>query len=115
MNTNETRFSYREETFDDNAVRELAKVRARCICMLQYGRCLEEECKDCPTNARFHECYKEVSSYNKLRIDQYTNEYYRIESSYSWTGFKSQISILVFSFVFVILSVLALFYVCSNC
>ena len=40
---NEMRLVTRQETFNDFAVRELAKGRSACICRIQFGRCKKKE------------------------------------------------------------------------
>ncbi|MBR1402752.1 MAG: hypothetical protein IJ558_01085 [Treponema sp.] len=66
----------REETFNDLAVRELAKGKAACICRLQFKRCMKNQCKTCPCAQKFNNCVNEMSEYDRLRLDTYTAEYY---------------------------------------
>lgn len=82
------RIIHREETFNDLAVRELAKTKATCHCLLQFGRCDSSECARCPTNARLNECVGSMNSYDKLRFDQYTIRSYS-ELASSPDGFMS--------------------------
>lgn len=64
------------ETFNDRAVRELAKTEARCLCCLQFGRCTKKECKNCVVNTRLSECKSKMSAYNIERLHSYINEFY---------------------------------------
>ena len=53
MSDNEFRLVTRQESFNDFAVRELAKGRAACICKLQFGRCTKNDCKYCRIHAQY--------------------------------------------------------------
>ena len=54
---NEMRLVTRQETFNDFAVRELAKGRSACICCIQFGRCKKSECASCQIHAEYENCY----------------------------------------------------------
>jgi len=75
------RFVYRQETFDDLAIRELAKSRAMCMCRLQFGRCTLKDCDRCNTWLRFKECHNQLDDYNRTRISNYITRYYTRFSS----------------------------------
>lgn len=71
----------RQETFNDLAVRELAKGKAACMCRLQFKRCTSSECKDCPAAVKFQNCVEQMSEYDHLRLDSYISKYYVIYSA----------------------------------
>ena len=77
---NDFRFVHREETFNDLAVRELAKGRSACICRIQFKRCTTDECEHCQINARFQECFDSMSDYDKQRLSSYIARQYVIDS-----------------------------------
>ncbi len=81
-------FRHHKETFDDLAVRELAKSRATCFCLLEFGRCTRKECKSCEKARRYMNCYSQMNDYNKERIAGYIGDYYAAYSS-NPTGWKS--------------------------
>ena len=72
--SDELRFVHRKETFNDLAVRELAKSRSACMCRIQFGRCTKNECRTCAVNRRFASCYNELSDYDKQRVHSYAAE-----------------------------------------
>lgn len=72
----ELRFVTRNETFNDLAVRELAQTRARCLCLVQNGRCKKNECAKCITFKRYFQCFSQMSEYDRLRLQNYTCQYY---------------------------------------
>lgn len=80
----------REETFNDLAVRELAKTQARCMCMLQYKRCDKSMCANCRSGQRLASCKACMNDYDKERLDNYTIEYYQEYSKnvMGWMGHK---------------------------
>lgn len=86
----EVRFVHREETFNDLAVRELAKTQARCMCLLQYKRCSKKDCAKCNSNKYLLNCKEMMSDYDRSRLDNYTIEYYGAfsRSPLSWMGHK---------------------------
>lgn len=73
----EVRIVHREETFNDLAVRELAKTRAACICRVQFGRCSKRDCGNCKQFQRVNNCQALMNDYDKSRLDTYTAEYYK--------------------------------------
>lgn len=81
----------RQETFNDLAVRELAKSRAACICRVQFGRCNRSQCTACSVYARYKNCYDQLSDYDKTRLMSYVSEQYSImsESPDYWRTHKS--------------------------
>lgn len=72
----EIRLVTREETFNDLAVRELAKGQAACMCRLQFKRCSKSECNSCPANKKYQNCIAQMSEYDQLRLDSYIATYY---------------------------------------
>ena len=72
----EQKIVFRQETFNDLAVRELAKGRAACICKIQFKRCDKAECAHCPVGQEYWNCYNAMSDYDKQRLTGYiSNEY----------------------------------------
>ena len=88
MADNEIRFVHREETFNDLAVRELAKGRSACICRLQFGRCTRDECRTCAISRQYNHCYRQMNDYDKQRLSTYVSEYY-LQDSYSPSAWMS--------------------------
>ena len=90
----EIRFVTREETFNDLAVRELAKGKAACICRLQFKRCDERECRNCSAAKKFNNCVNQMSDYDRLRLDSYIAEFYTQYSSTpdQWMSYKGYIT-----------------------
>ena len=76
----EVRFVHREETFNDVAVRELAKSQAKCLCLLQFKRCFKDMCSNCASGQRIKNCKNCMSDYDRERLNNYTAEYYSIYS-----------------------------------
>ena len=76
MSDNEFRLVTRQESFNDLAVRELAKGRAACICRLQFGRCDKSECANCSVGMQYRRCYYQMSDYDKQRLSSYVSENY---------------------------------------
>ncbi len=72
----EVRFVHREETFNDVAVRELAKSQAKCLCLLQFKRCVKEKCINCASGQRIRNCKNCMNDYDRERLNNYTSEYY---------------------------------------
>lgn len=77
---NEIRLVHREETFNDLAVRELARGRSACICRLQFGRCTKDECKGCVIHKQYMACYTAMNDYDKQRLSTYISAYYMQDS-----------------------------------
>lgn len=77
---NDFRFVHREETFNDLAVRELAKSRSACICRIQFKRCKSYECEHCQINARFQACFDSMTEYDRQRLSSYIARQYVIDS-----------------------------------
>ena len=112
------RVVYRQETFDDLAVRELAKCKAACICRIQYGRCSRRECKHCAQEQRYRNCYNQMDDFNKERLGNYVGQYYSLYSS-NPTGWKSFRYLVSESFMFLLLILLCcivpvLIWICSE-
>ena len=84
------RFIHREESFEDLAVRELAKSRSACMCRLQFGRCTKEECSTCEVNKRYYRCFKQMSDYDKQRLQSYTARLWAERSAdpMQWSSFN---------------------------
>lgn len=108
--SDELRFVHRKETFNDLAVRELAKSRAACMCRIQFGRCTKNECRTCAVNKRFAHCYNELSDYDKQRVHSYTAEKWLEDSRdpSAWCSF-SQLILRGFGMVFLVIIFFALF------
>lgn len=87
---NEIRLVHREETFNDLAVRELGRSRSACICRLQFGACLKEECVSCPIGQNYRACYSQMNDYDKQRLSTYVSENYRVDSLQpgKWMSYK---------------------------
>lgn len=79
-NESEMRFVTRQETFNDLAVRELAKGRSACICRIQFGRCAKEECASCQIHAQYERCYNQMSDYDRQRLSSYVAEQWQEDS-----------------------------------
>lgn len=106
MSDKEFKVVTREETFNDLAVRELAKGRAACICRLQFGKCKQEECKKCEIYKQYKQCYGQLSDYDRQRLTSYINEAYT-EYSFNpeaWTNHTG--------YIFYALKVLGVVLVC---
>ena len=87
---NELRFVHREETFNDLAVRELARSRSACICRLQFGACDKTECAQCEIGRDYHNCYNQMNDYDKTRLSSYVSKYYLQDSLHpgKWMSYK---------------------------
>lgn len=87
---NELRFVHREETFNDLAVRELARSRSACICRLQFGACEKTECNQCEIGHDYRSCYNQMNEYDKTRLSSYVSKYYLSDSLYpdKWMSYK---------------------------
>ncbi len=72
----EVRFVHREESFNDLAVRELAKSQAKCLCLLQFKRCSKDLCVNCASGQRIRSCKNCMNDYDKERLQNYTLDYY---------------------------------------
>lgn len=70
----------RQETFNDLAVRELAKTRSACICRLQFKRCDKAECAHCEIGKQYRNCYNAMNDYDRNRLAGYIAERYAIDS-----------------------------------
>lgn len=68
--------NHHDVTFSDIAVRELAKQSAACICRRQFKRCTNSECIICSLHEDYMNCFNQMSDYDKLRLNNYTTEYY---------------------------------------
>ncbi len=79
-NEREMRFVTRQETFNDLAVRELAKGRSACICRIQFGRCSKAECASCQIHAQYERCYNQMSDYDRQRLASYVAEQWQEDS-----------------------------------
>lgn len=87
---NELRFVHREETFNDLAVRELARSRSACICRLQFGACEKIECNKCEIGRDYRSCYNQMNDYDRTRLSSYVSKYYLSDSLYpdKWMSYK---------------------------
>lgn len=70
----------RQETFNDLAVRELARSRSACICKIQFGRCEKTECAHCAIGKQYKNCYSAMNDYDKNRLASYIGDYYVVDS-----------------------------------
>lgn len=88
---NEVRLVHREETFNDLAVRELARGRSACICRLQFGACTKEECKGCEHAHNYSACYKQLNEYDRSRLSTYVHSFYMQDSLTpgKWMSYKN--------------------------
>lgn len=87
---NNVKFVHREESFNDLAVQELAKVRSACICKVQFERCNKSECKDCPVNIRFKYTVNQMNAYDRSRLNSYISDQYFYDSydPTKWMSYK---------------------------
>lgn len=94
MGDKEFKLVTREETFNDLAVRELAKGRAACICRIQFGRCTKEECSGCLIHKQYAECYNQLSDYDRQRLATYVSEAWQEESLFpeQWMSSKRYVT-----------------------
>lgn len=90
----EIRLVTRQETFNDLAVRELAKGRSACICRLQFGRCTKDECKTCQVGQQYWNCYNAMTDYDRQRLSSYVSEQYLEDSRYpdQWMRYQQMVS-----------------------
>lgn len=97
MSDNEIKLVTRQETFNDLAVRELAKSRAMCLCAVQFGRCKEHECAKCQDNIRYNNCSSTMNDYDKIRLNKYINDYYMEYSRNPgrWSSFNGLLKLLL--------------------
>ena len=70
----------RQETFNDLAVRELAKSRSACVCKIQFGRCDKTECAHCQIGKQYRNCYNAMNDYDRSRLASYVANQYAIDS-----------------------------------
>lgn len=87
---NNVKFVHREESFNDLAVQELAKVRSACICKVQFERCNKSDCKDCPVNIRFKYTVSQMNTYDRSRLNSYISDQYFFDSydPTKWMSYK---------------------------
>lgn len=87
---NRVKFVHREETFNDLAVRELAKVRSACLCKVQFERCNKDECKNCYVKKRYDYTVSQMNEYDKSRLSMYITDQYVIDSynPTAWMSYK---------------------------
>ena len=78
----EIRVVTRQETFNDLAVRELAKGRSACLCRIQFGRCDKTECAHCTIGKQYRNCYNAMNDYDRNRLASYVATQYAIDSKY---------------------------------
>lgn len=104
---NEIRFIHREETFDDLAVRELAKGRAACLCKVQFGRCKKSECATCSVNKQYITCYNQLTDYNKQRLQTYVSKDY-VEYSLNPQAWMSYNKLVLNTIKWIVITVLSL-------
>ena len=90
MNDNEIRLVHREETFNDLAVRELARGRSACICRIQFGACKKQDCSNCNIGLEYRNCYNQMNDYDRVRLSKYVSENYVHDSARpgKWMGYK---------------------------
>ena len=106
MSDNEFRLVTRQESFNDFAVRELARGRAACICKLQFGRCTKNDCKYCRIHAQYSACYSQMNEYDRQRLSTYISENY-VRYSYdpsqwmSFSGYLRHIGFIIFMCIIV--------------
>lgn len=89
----EHKILYREEQFNDVAVQELAKLRAKCLCLKQFKRCKSEYCSKCDINSRMNNCMRALSDYDLERLNNYTADYYAMYSQnpMAWMSHKNYV------------------------
>lgn len=110
MKDNEIRLVHREETFNDLAVRELARGRSACICRLQFGACKKVECKACEISRNYSTCYKNLNEYDRERLATYVSDCY-VEDSLTPERWMSYRSLKVHLFKWIILIFLCLAFI----
>ena len=106
----EIRLVTREETFNDLAVRELAKGRAACMCRLQFKRCSKRECSSCPAKKKYKDCMDQMSEYDQLRLDSYIATYYARYSANpdQWMSHNRFILFYIKLFFLIVISMLVI-------
>lgn len=80
--SDEIKLVTRQETFNDLAVRELAKGRASCICRIQFKRCDKAECAHCNVSKQYWHCYNSMNDYDKQRLASYVSAEYVRQSEH---------------------------------
>ena len=107
----EIRFVHREETFNDLAVRELAKSRSSCICRLQFGSCTKQECQTCSIGREYRNCYSQMNDYDKARLAKYVSENYVRDSAQpgKWMTYNGLCRYTAKWFIIAIICLLILF------
>ena len=110
MNDNEIRLVHREETFNDLAVRELARGRSACICRIQFGSCKKEECKSCSIGREYRNCYNQMNDYDRARLSKYVSENYVRDSLYpgKWMSYNGLCRYTIKWFIIVMFCLAAL-------
>lgn len=112
MMDNEIKVVTRQETFNDLAVRELAKGRAACICRMQFKRCAKTDCPNCRIYKQYKNCYSVMNDYDKTRLASYVGDYYTVYSYHpeQWMdheGFKKYmfkwLKLIILGFLFLML------------
>lgn len=117
MSDTEFKLVTRQETFNDLAVRELAKGRAACICRLQFGRCTRSECSSCTIGKQYSRCYSQMSDYDKQRLASYVSDRYveyssRPESWMNHRRYVRYILSLILYYLFIPVTILLICLVC---
>ncbi len=79
--SDEIKVVYKNETFNDRAVRELASVEAQCMCRLQFGTCEKSECAGCGIHKRFTRCWDSMNDYDRSRLEARIGSYYHVYSA----------------------------------
>ena len=105
----EVKFVYRQESFNDLAVRELAKSQAMCLCKIQYKRCKKSMCATCSSHQRVQNCKNAMNDYDRERLHNYMLLYYNEYSKnpmawmnhkqYVWSYFKFVFTLIVMMFL----------------
>ena len=87
----------RQETFNDLAVRELAKSRSACVCKIQFGRCDKTECAHCHIGQQYKNCYNQMTEYDRQRLSSYVAEQYAIDSRHpeGWMTHKHYVTYML--------------------
>lgn len=107
----------RQETFNDLAVRELAKGKASCLCRIQFKRCKLDKCTTCDRHKRLMNCKAAMSDFDIERLNHYTNVYYMEYSMnpMAWMSHKeykrhfAKLFFAVILFLFLLLFIPAIF------
>ena len=111
MDDNEIRLVHREETFNDLAVRELARGRSACVCRIQFGSCSKDDCKNCSIGKQYSHCYNQMNDYDKARLAKYVSENYVHDSLYpgKWMSYKGLCKHTARWFIIIIICMALLF------